>query len=49
MTRQQVRMSWGRPAAKDSGDHKGTLFERWKYESHNLYFDDMELKYIEEK
>jgi hypothetical protein len=49
MTRQQVRLSWGRPAAKDSADYNGARLERWTYESQNLYFDEKGLAGAEEK
>jgi hypothetical protein len=49
MTRGQVRMSWGRPLAKDSADYRGAPRERWTYESRILYFDEKELIGAEEK
>ncbi|MBN2188717.1 MAG: hypothetical protein JW699_04625 [Chitinispirillaceae bacterium] len=49
MTRAQVRMSWGRPQAKDSAEYRGAPRERWTYESKDLYFDGKELIGAEEK
>jgi hypothetical protein len=49
MTRDQVRLSWGRPLAKKKSAYKGAERECWTYEKQNLYFDEKELIGIEEK
>jgi len=50
MTREQVRMSWGRPLdMKKACEYYGAPRECWTYESQNLYFDEKELVGIEEK
>jgi hypothetical protein len=48
MTREQVRMSWGRPVEKKQAVYNGAPRECWTYESQNLYFDEKELVGIEE-
>ncbi|MGA2507486.1 MAG: hypothetical protein ABSF80_08430 [Chitinispirillaceae bacterium] len=49
MTRDQVRLSWGRPSAQKKAAYKGSARECWTYEKQNLYFDEKELIGIEEK
>jgi hypothetical protein len=50
MTREQVRMSWGRPLdMKKTCVYNNVQRECWTYESQNLYFDEKELVGIEEK
>jgi hypothetical protein len=49
MTRDQVRLSWGRPPAKKKSPYRGGAErECWTYEKQNLYFDEKELMGIEE-
>ncbi len=45
MTRDEIRLSWGRPYRKKTETYKG---ECWVYEKQCLYFDDKELTAIEE-
>jgi hypothetical protein len=49
MTRGQVRMSWGRPQARDTAEYRGVPHECWTYEKQLLYFDEKGLKGTEEK
>jgi len=50
MTRDQVRMSWGRPlAVRKPCDFKGAPHECWTYEKQLLYFNEQWLAGIEEK
>ena len=49
MTRDQVRLSWGRFLAKQKSMYKGAQAECWTYEKQMLYFDEKELIAIEEK
>jgi hypothetical protein len=48
MTRDQVRLSWGRPVRKDTGGYRGAERECWVYENQRLWFDEKELVGIEE-
>lgn len=49
MTREQVRLSWGRPLDRGRGVFKGSDHECWEYENQRLWFDAAELAGIEEK
>jgi hypothetical protein len=49
MTREQVRLSWGRPREQTSGMHEAAERECWVYENQKLWFDAVELVGIEEK
>ena len=49
MTRQQVRLSWGRPREQKSGMHEAEERECWVYDNQRLWFDTGELVGIEEK
>jgi hypothetical protein len=49
MTREQVRLSWGRPREQKSGMHEAASRECWVYDNQKLWFDAVELVGIEEK
>jgi hypothetical protein len=49
MTREQVRLSWGRPRERKSGMHEAASRECWVYDNQRLWFDTEELVGIEEK
>ena len=49
MTRDQVRLSWGRPRERKSGMHEAAERECWVYDNQRLWFDTEELVGIEEK
>ncbi|MBN1130558.1 MAG: hypothetical protein JXA71_16315 [Chitinispirillaceae bacterium] len=48
MTRDQVRLSWGRPVKRETGAYQGAERECWVYENQRLWFDEKELVAIEE-
>lgn len=48
MTREQVRLSWGRPREKRTEKKDGVQRECWTYEKQRLLFDEKELVAIEE-
>jgi hypothetical protein len=48
MSRDQIRLSWGRPHRRSSEAYNGASRECWVYERQHLYFDDKELIAIEE-
>jgi hypothetical protein len=49
MTREQVRLSWGRPREQKNDMHEATPSECWVYDNQKLWFDTEELVGIEEK
>jgi hypothetical protein len=49
MSRDQVRLSWGRPAGRSQTVVNGAERECWEYENQRLWFDAKELVGIEEK
>jgi hypothetical protein len=49
MTRDQVRLSWGRSLLQKKAVYKGSERECWTYESQKLYFDEKEMVGMEER